>query len=146
MKYKIREDLSIDYKGKKLYRIEALKDFSDVKKGDLGGFIESYNNLNQKGNCWIFGDAEVYGNAKVCGYAKIKNIEDYFVFKLSCRFLTFCKDSKIGINVSIGCQKGISLEKFEKRIFEDGGYVKENLPKHRKEYLEAINLVKKLWS
>ena len=48
-----------------LYRIKALKDFCDVKAGDIGGYVESEDNLSQEGNCWIFGDAIVKGKAKV---------------------------------------------------------------------------------
>ena len=64
-------------KGHTLYRIRALKDFGDVKKGDLGGWIESEDNLSHEGNCWVgdhalvYDDAEVYGNANVFGYAKV---------------------------------------------------------------------------
>lgn len=43
-----------------LYRIRALKDFSDVKKGDLGGFIKSENNLSHDDDCWVYNDAWVY--------------------------------------------------------------------------------------
>ena len=42
-KYKLTEE-SISFNGKTLYRIEALKDFADVKKGEKGGFIESESN------------------------------------------------------------------------------------------------------
>ena len=51
--------------GKKLYRIEALKDFGDIRKGEKGGFVESEDNLSQEGNCWIADDAMVYDDAKV---------------------------------------------------------------------------------
>ena len=60
-----------------VFRIRALKDFGDVKKGDLGGWIESEDNLSHEGNCWIYDDAivcimaEVRDNAKVCGTAKV---------------------------------------------------------------------------
>lgn len=54
-----------------LYRIEALRDFGDVKKGDLGGFIESEENLSHHGNCWIYNDAMVYEKARVCDNAKV---------------------------------------------------------------------------
>jgi hypothetical protein len=37
-----------------LYRPKALKDFKDVKKGDLGGFIMNYYNLRQEGDSWIY--------------------------------------------------------------------------------------------
>ena len=70
-KYKIRKDLSYTFDGHKLYRIEALKNFGDVKKGSIGGFVENDKNLSQEGNCWIFLDAKVYGNAKVFGNAII---------------------------------------------------------------------------
>lgn len=70
-KYKIRKDLNYTFNGHKLYRVEALKDFGNVKKGSIGGFIEKEDNLSQEGNCWIFLDAKVYGNAKVFGNAII---------------------------------------------------------------------------
>ena len=66
-----------------LHRIRFLKDFGDVKKGDLGGWIESWSNLSQEGNCYtadnskvfgnasVSGDAQVYGNAQVYGDAKV---------------------------------------------------------------------------
>ena len=69
-KYKLTEE-SIVFLGIKLYRIEALKDFGNVKKGDKGGYVESEENLSQRGNCWIYGNAYVYGNALVYGNAKI---------------------------------------------------------------------------
>ena len=49
-KYRLTEE-TINYNLKTLYRIEALKDFGDVKRGDKGGFIESENNLSHYGNC-----------------------------------------------------------------------------------------------
>jgi NDP-sugar pyrophosphorylase family protein len=57
-----------------LYRIKSLIDFGDIKANTLGGFVESYNNLAQYGNCWIYNNAKVYGNALVCDNAKIKNL------------------------------------------------------------------------
>ena len=51
--------------GRKLYQIKALKDFGDVKAGDLGGYIEKEENLSQDGIAWVFGNAYVYGNARV---------------------------------------------------------------------------------
>ena len=51
--------------GRKLYQIKALKDFGDVKAGDLGGYIEKEENLSHDGIAWVFGNAYVYGNARV---------------------------------------------------------------------------------
>ena len=55
-----------------LLRITALKNFSNVKKGDKGGLIEKEENLSQDGDCWIYEDARVYGKAKVFGDAKVE--------------------------------------------------------------------------
>ena len=63
-KYKLTDE-KIGVEGKALYRIEALKDFCEIKKGDKGGFIESEDNLSQEGNAWVYDDACVYDNAFV---------------------------------------------------------------------------------
>lgn len=57
----------------KLYRIKAIRSFGNVKVGDLGGFIESENNLAQYWTCWVYDNAMVYDNARVYGNAKICN-------------------------------------------------------------------------
>lgn len=63
-----------------LYRIEALKDFGDVKKGDLGGFIEYTRQLSAEGDCWVYDDACVFngytglsGDARVKGVSRVEN-------------------------------------------------------------------------
>ena len=67
-KYELTSE-SITVNGRKLFRIKALRDFSSIKAGDLGGFIEIEDNLNHAGSAWIFGNAWVYDNAKVSGDA-----------------------------------------------------------------------------
>ena len=54
-----------------LHRIKALKDFGDVKKGDLGGWIEKEENLSHAGDCWVSENALVWGNAIVYDGAKV---------------------------------------------------------------------------
>ena len=63
-KYKLTDE-TISLNGATLYRIEALKDFGEIKKGDKGGFIESEDNLSHEGNAWVYDDACVYDNALV---------------------------------------------------------------------------------
>jgi len=36
-----------------VYQIRALKDFGNVVKGQLGGYIESEEQLSQEGDAWI---------------------------------------------------------------------------------------------
>ena len=43
----------------KLFRIRSLKKFGIVAIGELGGFIETENNLSQEGKAWVSGDARV---------------------------------------------------------------------------------------
>lgn len=54
-----------------LHRIKALKDFGSIKAGELGGWIESEENLSQDGNAWVRDNAKVYEYAKVYGEAVI---------------------------------------------------------------------------
>ena len=82
-KYEIVKTNSIIHGGKTLYRIKALKSFVTADggvalKGKLGGFIESENNLSQKGNCWIFNEAKVFGCAKVLDNAVIRKNAQIF--------------------------------------------------------------------
>ena len=69
-KYILTEE-SIKVGKKNLYRIKAIKDFGNVKEGEIGGFVESEKNLSQDGNAWIYDDAWVHGNAEVSGDAQV---------------------------------------------------------------------------
>lgn len=59
------------HNGKTLYRIQAEKDFFDVKKGDLGGYIENEKNLSQQGDCWVYNQAIARDYACVKGNAML---------------------------------------------------------------------------
>lgn len=72
-KYIILENETLEHNGRILYRIQALKDFADVKAGDKGGWIEKEENLSQKCECWIYDEAKVFDNAMVYGNAKIRD-------------------------------------------------------------------------
>jgi len=62
-KYELFQDDTARQLG--LYRIRALRDFGDVKKGEIGGFVSSEHNLSQQGKCWIGSPASVTGEARV---------------------------------------------------------------------------------
>lgn len=59
---------------KKLFQIKALRDFSNVKKGDLGGYIEKEANLSHSGDCWVYQWACIRDNAKLSNDAKISGV------------------------------------------------------------------------
>ena len=73
MKYEILmdEENTIEFEGRVLHRIRALKNFNDVKTGDIGGFIQTEYNLSQEGNCWIYDNAMCMDNAKCTDDSKM---------------------------------------------------------------------------
>ena len=71
-KFKLTEEETM-VGGLTLYRIEALRDFSDVKRGDKGGWIQKESNLSQADNCWIYDEAMAFEDARVIDNAKIKD-------------------------------------------------------------------------
>ena len=149
-KYELTDETIVKY-GSTLHRIKALKDFGNVKTGELGGYIESGSNLSQEGNCWVysdalvFGNAEVYGNAWVFGNAEVfDNAEvygnaDYITIKglgSVCRNTTIFRTKGKNINVKCGCFYG-TLAEFVDKVKETHGN-----SKFAKEYLALVDLVK----
>ena len=57
-----------------LHRIRALRDVgSDVKAGDLGGFVEGEHNLSHENDAWIYDDAIAANAAFVEGGASLRD-------------------------------------------------------------------------
>nr|DAX85115.1 MAG TPA: nucleoside-diphosphate-sugar pyrophosphorylase [Caudoviricetes sp.] len=75
-KYELTTDTKSIF-GKRYFRIRALVDFGNVSKGDLGGYIESEDNLSNDtgyGNAWVGGEAYVGGDARVCNNAYVDDM------------------------------------------------------------------------
>ena len=70
-KYKLLSDDTKTVDGRTLSRICALRSFSDVLEGTLGGYIESEHNLSHDGNWWIYDDAIACDHAQVSGNARV---------------------------------------------------------------------------
>jgi hypothetical protein len=62
---------SIMYFGRTLFRIKALVGFGNVETGELGGYIEKEENLDQSGDAWVSDNARVFDNARVYGNARV---------------------------------------------------------------------------
>lgn len=152
-KYKLTEE-TISYMGKTLYRIEAVRDFRDVKAGDRGGYIEKEDNLSHSGDCWVSGDAQVSGNAWVFdnakvsgnawvfGDAEIGSDADYICLKgfgSKNRNTTMfrCKDG--AVFVVCGCFGG-TLDAFAAQVEQTHGDSKDS--KYAKEYGLCVELAK----
>lgn len=155
-KYEMTSNVK-EFLGHKLFQIKALKDFGDVKAGDLGGYIEKEENLSHNGNAWVydnvkvydnakvFGDAQVLGNARVCGNAQIYNdalicdSADYICFQgfgSKSRNTTIFRTRNENIMVKCGCFTG-NLKEFSEKIKETHGNTK-----YAKEYLACIEVAK----
>ena len=70
-KYRLTEE-SMVYRGFTLWRIQ------NTITGEMGGWVENYDNLSQEGECMIWGEAKVYSNAKVYGDAVIQERAELF--------------------------------------------------------------------
>ena len=70
-KYELTSETMVVHGNIVLHRIRALRDFANVKAGDLGGWIEAEKNLSQSGNCWVHDNAKVWGGACVLGNAHV---------------------------------------------------------------------------
>lgn len=63
------------YKTITLHRIQAKRNIPSigVSAGDFGGYVESYDNLSQEGDCWIFDNSKVYAKATIKDDAIVMN-------------------------------------------------------------------------
>ena len=130
-KYELTDD-TITVEGRTLHRIKALKSFSNVEEGELGGYVEKEDNLDQRGEAWVYGDARVSGNARVSGendYTTAKG------FGREYRPTTFFRLKDGGIGVQCGCFYG-TLDEFRAKVKETH---KES--KMGKEYLMLADLM-----
>ena len=105
-KYKLTDE-TIQVGDITLHRIEALRNFFNVYKGEKGGFVESEENLSHDGDCWVYGtakvcgNAEVYGDAKVCGDAIIYDNAEVFGNAKVLTHASICDNAKVWGNTVI---------------------------------------------
>ena len=161
-KYELTDD-SITFMGRKLFRIRAIRSFSNVAAGDLGGYVEKEENLSHDGDAWIYNDARIFDDARILDYARIcgkacvcgdarvcdnawifddariSGDADYLYLKglgSENRNTTFFKCEDGHIHVSCGCFSG-NLAEFETKVKKTHGD-----SKYAKEYLACIEVVK----
>ena len=58
-KYELTDEI-LEVGGRVLHRINALRNFGNIKQGEIGGWIENEDNLSHCGDCWVYGDAFPY--------------------------------------------------------------------------------------
>lgn len=77
-KFVILENDTFSVGNKTLFRIKAIRDFGNVHDGDIGGYVESEENLSHEGDCWIYNSACVYGDAVISGSAKVADTAEVY--------------------------------------------------------------------
>ena len=150
-KFELTDNFIINAFGVKLFQIKCTKSFKYAKEGDLGGYVEKDENLDQEsdawvsGNAWVYGDARVYGNARVSGNARVYGDAEIDNNNKHCGFDCFgsanrhthaylTKENKV--EITCGCFRG-SIEEFEKRVEEThSGTIYE------KQYKAIIDVIK----
>ncbi|HEO0236989.1 TPA: hypothetical protein ACUJK8_001761 [Streptococcus agalactiae] len=124
-KYELLKDDTIEVAGKTLFRIKALISFKDIRKGEIGGYVEAERNLSQSDNAWVTGNAWV------------ETSNDYIVFKnnwSSFRWFTYTKSNKMW---RVGCFYGTGDELI-KEAYADS-------EESGRKYELYVNLVKELY-
>ena len=146
-----------------LHRIRAIKDFGDVKAGDLGGWIEKEENLSHESKAWVGGNAYVGGEAYVGGNAWVGDSarvhDNVYVRGKACvrgnaeilfkshvltigaigsrnDFTTFYRDKDNQISVSCGCFSG-KIDEFLEKVTQTHGN-----SKHAQVYRAAVEVAK----
>lgn len=115
IRYRLLYEDSIEHNGHTLYRVQAMRQCTEcyIMPGTLGGYIESYTNLSQRGSSWVGGNAKVYGNARVEGRSTVlDNVEVCDNAIITDRAVVLdsvlvCGNSRIGGDVRLSGNKRI---------------------------------------
>lgn len=135
-KYQILcDDFIFPYSDKdiKAFRIKALRNINDdVKKGDLGGYIEKEENLSIFNESWVYDNSCVFEDAKVEDDAKVKENSRVFGWANIRNFATvkggstvyggvvLCDHVVVENNITLNqltCFSGNSIIKDERDVF-----------------------------
>ena len=127
MKYKLTKETKEVY-GLKLFRIEALKDFGDVEKGEKGGWIEKEENLSQENNAWIYGNARVYDDAEIYGKASVYGNAEIYGKKLISGYFYHTKEKSEKIEIMENDEDYETL--YSEPKYEEEGTKKQELLKN----------------
>ena len=129
----------------KMYRIKALRDFGDVKTGDIGGWVEGEKNLSHDGDAQAYGNAEVSCNAEVSGNARVfgdarvchaRHVNNVWTLTLGRHTITVDGD-----HLNIGCESH-TIKQWLKNFRKIGGlegYTEQEIDR----YGDAIQMIAK---
>ena len=138
-KFELVKDQKTEAFGKTLFRIRSLISFADVEAGEIGGYVEKEENLDQSGDSWVYDNAWVSGNARVYDNAWVCRGRDYIQMgPIGSRddSITFFRTKELKIMVSVGCFFG-DIDRFEEKVKKTHG---EN--DHAKAYMLAAQIAR----
>lgn len=116
-----------DVDGHKLHQIVAARDIPElgVQEGDLGGFVESEQNLSHKGTCWVFAGS-VYEQAVVSNGATVRGdgVKVHEYAKLDGGFTAYDNAELYGHFRGTGCGKVAGrVDAKDSTMIKGSGYV-----------------------
>ena len=109
-KYELTGTTRVNNWGVTVHQIRAVVDIPrrGVKKGDLGGWVESETlrngNARVSGDAWVYGNAQVYGDARVSGNARVSG--DAWVYG----------DARVSGNAQVSGNARVSGRSEERRV------------------------------
>ena len=118
-KYELTDETKV-FKGVELHRIKALESFGNVKKGELGGWIESEKNLSQCGDAWVGGHATVYDNARVDDNATVRDSATVFDNSEVYGDATVCENATVYGDAEVGGDAWVSGDA---RVYENADFI-----------------------
>ena len=71
MKYGLTEETKM-VDGEEVCRIVCTEAFSDVQKGDKGGWVKNVRNISHLGECWAYDECVVMNEAELSGDATLR--------------------------------------------------------------------------
>jgi len=117
----LTQELRLD-DGRVVKRIMAVRDFGNVKKGDIGGFVEWTSNLSHVGNCWIADNAIAAGWSRISGDALLKDHAKCDGYVLACDRAVIGDDTLLEGRVAVSGDAQIGLHSY----LRDGVVVRDH--------------------
>ena len=132
-----------------LYRIQALRNFSDVLKGDIGGYVEKEKNLSQEGDCWIYDNAKVIGNAVLKDNATAQNNSIICDNAVVSHYATVCDEAVVNGDAKVYGSAVISrrgvvgarAEVYERSMIGGRAYITDGAKVYGKAIIEGSSTI-----
>lgn len=104
--------------------IRAIRDFGDVKAGDMGGYIEGEDSLSHAGDCWVYPTGIAWHGATVIDNAKVYGAVEYDAIaqdnSVICQGASVMEDAVVGGDVVLSMGEWVTGSA---RVMSDSSYI-----------------------